>query len=175
MVIRETQRTYTYLNLYDYATDAILVNRIFPEAVQDPYFKIWKERQQQNMEFISEAFGTLPVYKAPLFGEEMGGLEMLRRLADELFGDQNPAERLFDGVVHKIQQLDDDNWVLRVPIGFAKREDLDLYRSRDEISLSVGPYRRNIVLPDELQSLEITSAKFEDQYLNIKFEKQNSG
>ena len=24
MVIRETQRTYTYLNLYDYATDAIL-------------------------------------------------------------------------------------------------------------------------------------------------------
>lgn len=175
MVIRETQRTYTYLNLYDYATDAILVNRIFPEAVQDPYFKIWKERQQQNIEFISEAFGTLPVYKAPLFGEEMGGLEMLRRLADELFGDQNPAERLFDGVVHKIEQLDDDNWVLRVPIGFAKREDLDLYRSRDEISLSVGPYRRNIVLPDELQSLEITSAKFEDQYLNIKFEKQNSG
>lgn len=174
MVIRETQRTYTYLNLYDYATDAILVNRIFPEAVQDPYFKIWKERQQKNMEFVSEAFGSLPVYKAPLFGEEMGGLEMLRRLADELFGDQNPAERLFDGVVHKIEQLDDDNWILRVPIGFAKREDLDLYRSRDEISLSVGPYRRNIVLPDELQSLEITSAKFEDQYLNIKFEKQSN-
>jgi len=176
MVIRETQRTYTYLNLYDYATDAILVNRIFPDEVTDPYFKIWKERQAKNMQFVSEAFGTLPVYKAPLFGEEMGGLEMLRRLADELFGDQNPAERLFDGVVHKVEQIDgSDDWVLRVPIGFAKKEELDLYRSRDEISLSVGPYRRNIVLPDELQSLEITSAKFEDQYLNIKFEKQGEG
>lgn len=175
MVIRETQRTYTYLNLYDYATDAILVNRIFPEEVKDPYFKVWKERQAKNIEFVSEAFGTLPVYKAPLFGEEMGGLEMLRRLGDELYGDQNPAERLFDGVVHKVEKVDDDNnWVLRVPIGFARKEELDLYRSRDEITLTVGPYRRNIVLPDELQSLEITSAKFEDQNLNIRFSKQEA-
>ena len=56
------------------------------------------------------------------------------------------------------------------PIGFAQKEDLDLYRSRDEITLRVGPYRRNIVLPDELQSLEIASAKFEDKYLNIRFD-----
>lgn len=177
MVIRETQRTYTYLNLYDYATDAILVNRIFPDEIKDPFFKVWKERQKKNIEFVGEAFGSLPVYKAPLFGEEMGGLEMLRKLADELYGDQNPAERLFDGVVHKIEQVEENNpdspWILRVPIGFAQKEDLDLYRSRDELTLRVGPYRRNIVLPDELQSLEITSAKFEDKYLNIRFEKQD--
>lgn len=175
MVIRETQRTYTYLNLYGYATDAILVNRIFPDEIVDPFFDVWKERQTKNIEFIGEAFGSLPVYKAPLFGEEMGGLEMLRKLADELYGDQNPALRLFDGVVHKIEKIDgknDDRWMLRVPIGFAQKEDLDLYRSRDELTLRVGPYRRNIVLPDELQSLEITSAKFEDKYLNIRFEKQ---
>lgn len=175
MVIRETQRTYTYLNLYGYATDAILVNRIFPDEIVDPFFDVWKERQAKNIEFIGEAFGALPVYKAPLFGEEMGGLEMLRKLADELYGDQNPALRLFDGVVHKIEKIDgknDDRWMLRVPIGFAQKEDLDLYRSRDELTLRVGPYRRNIVLPDELQSLEITSAKFEDKYLNIRFEKQ---
>lgn len=175
MVIRETQRTYTYLNLYDYATDAILVNRIFPDEITDPFFKVWKERQKKNIEFVGEAFGSLPVFKAPLFGEEMGGLEMLRKLADELYGDRNPAEQMFDGVVHKIEKVDeknDDLWMLRVPIGFAQKEDLDLYRSRDELTLRVGPYRRNIVLPDELQSLEITSAKFEDKYLNIRFEKQ---
>lgn len=175
MVIRETQRTYTYLNLYDYATDAILVNRVFSDEITDPFFDVWKKRQKSNIEFIGEAFGSLPVFKAPLFGEEMGGLEMLRRLADELYGDQNPAERMFDGVVHKIEKLDadnDDSWMLRVPIGFAKKEDLDLFRSRDEITLRVGPYRRNIVLPSELQNLEIAGAKFEDKYLNIRFEKQ---
>ncbi|MCY3798861.1 MAG: ArsA family ATPase, partial [Chloroflexi bacterium] len=175
MVIRETQRTYTYLNLYDYATDAILVNRIFPDEITDPFFKRWKERQAENIDFVREAFGSLPLLKAPLFGEEMGGLEMLRRLADELYGDRNPAERMFDGVVHKLEQLDgDSSWMLRVPIGFAQKEQLDLYRSREEITLSVGPYRRNIVLPDELQHLEITSAKFEEKFLNIRFEEQAS-
>ncbi len=175
MVIRETQRTYTYLNLYDYATDAILVNRVFPDEIRDPFFDVWKQRQAQNIEFVGEAFGSLPLLTAPLFGEEMGGLEMLRRLADELYGDRNPAERLFDGVVHKLERLDSDaSWLLRVPIGFARKEQLDLFRSRDEITLSVGPYRRNIVLPDELQELEITSAKFEDKFLNIRFEQRAS-
>ena len=175
MVIRETQRTYTYLNLYDYATDAILVNRVFPDEITDPFFDVWKQRQAANLEFVSEAFGSLPVLQAPLFGEEMGGLDMLRRLADELYGDRNPAERMFDGVVHKLEQLDGDStWMLRVPLGFAQKEQLELYRARDELTLSVGPYRRNIVLPNELQDLEITSAKFENRYLNIRFEEQAS-
>ncbi len=175
MVIRETQRTYTYLNLYDYATDAILVNRVFPDEIKDPFFDVWKQRQAKNIEFVGEAFGSLPVLKAPLFGEEMGGLDLLRRLADELYGDRNPAERMFDGVVHKLVQLDSDStWMLRVPVGFASKEQLELYRARDELTLSVGPYRRNIVLPDELQDLEITSAKFEDRTLNIRFEERAS-
>lgn len=177
MVIRETQRTYTYLNLYDYATDAILVNRIIPDEVQDPFFNAWKERHKKNIEFVGEAFGSLPMLKAPLFGEEVGGLDMLRRLADELYGDKNPAERMFDGVVHKIEKVnenDDTKWILRVPIGFAQKEDLDLFRSRDEITLRVGPYRRNIVLPLELQNLEIAGAKFENRYLNIRFEKEEA-
>ena len=61
-----------------------------------------------------------------------------------------------------------------MPLGFAQKEQLELYRARDELTLSVGPYRRNIVLPDELQDLEITSAKFENRYLNIRFEEQAS-
>ena len=175
MVIRETQRTYTYLNLYDYATDAILVNRVFPDEIRDPFFDTWKRRQEKNIAFVGEAFGNLPMLKAPLFGEEMGGLDMLRRLADELYGERNPAERLFDGVVHKLEKLDGDaNWLLRVPIGFAEKEQLDLFRSRDEITLSVGPYRRNIALPDELRELEIASAKFEEKFLNIRFAKRAS-
>lgn len=175
MVIRETQRTYTYLNLYDYATDAIIVNRLIPDEVQDPFFDSWKKRHKENLEFIGEAFGSLPMLKAPLFGEEVGGLDMLRKLADELYGDSNPAERMFDGVVHKIEKVENNGssqWVLRVPIGFATKEQLDLYRKSDEITLRVGPYRRNIVLPAELQKLEIASAKFEDKYLNIRFEQQ---
>ena len=170
MVIKETQRTFTYLNLYGYATDAILVNRVIPEEVNDPYFKLWKERQQENIEFVGEAFGALPMLQAPLFGGEVSGLEGLRRLGAALYGERNPSERFFDGVVHKIESVGDSGEdLLRVPLGFADKEDLDLYRSRDELTLRVGPYRRNIVLPFALHDLEIADAKFVDANLVIRF------
>ncbi len=41
MVIGEAMRTFTYLNLYGYLTDAVIVNRIFPAQVGD-YFDGWR-------------------------------------------------------------------------------------------------------------------------------------
>ena len=169
MVIKETQRTYTYLNLYGYATDAILCNRIIPPEVTDPYFAMWKANQQENIEFIGEAFGDLPLMRAPLFGQEVGGLETLRKLAKELYGDKNPADKMFDGKTHQIETDAEGNTVLIVPLPFATKEDLDLYRSRDELTLRVGPYRRNIVLPYALWDLEIADARFEHASLRISF------
>lgn len=172
MVIKETQRTYTYLNLYGYATDAILCNRIIPEEVTDPYFTMWKATQKDNIGFISEAFGELPLLTAPLFGGEVSGLDRLRRLADALYGDRSPAQNLFNGKTHEIQTLGKDGYMLRVPLPFANKQDLDMYRSRDELTLRVGPYRRNIVLPSTLWDLEIADARFENASLNIKFARQ---
>src|SRR5512133_1768403 len=40
MVVDEARRTFTYLNLYGYLTDAVVVNRVFPEEV-GPYFGAW--------------------------------------------------------------------------------------------------------------------------------------
>jgi arsenite-transporting ATPase len=171
MVIKETQRTYTYLNLYGYATDAILCNRILPPEVVDPYFNVAKAKQQENLAFIGEAFGELPLLKAPMFGQEVGGLETLRKLANVLYGDKNPAEKMFDGRTHTIQSNGDGSFVLSVPLPFANKDDMDLYRSRDELTLRVGPYRRNIVLPYALWDLEIGDAKFEQSTLRIQFVK----
>jgi arsenite/tail-anchored protein-transporting ATPase len=172
MVIRETQRTYTYLNLYGYATDAVLVNRIFPDEITDPFFQKWKERQHENVQFVREGFGGLPVFTAPLFREEMGGLDLLRRLATELYGDRNPAERLSHGGTHHWEKVeastDGTKYILHVPLGFAEKGDVDMYRSRDEITLRVGPYRRNIILPAMVHELEL-EAKFEPPTLNVRF------
>ncbi len=171
MVIKETQRTYTYLNLYGYATDAIICNRIIPPEVTDPYFAMWKANQLENIAFIGEAFGDLPLMKVPLFGQEVTGLEALRRLADALYGDQNPAQKLFEGTTHRIESNAEGGYTLIVPLPFASKEDVDLYRSRDELTLRVGPYRRNIVLPYALWDLEIADAKFEQSSLRIQFVK----
>lgn len=170
MVIKETQRTYTYLNLYGYATDAILCNRIIPDDVTDPYFTMWKADQAANLGFVDEAFGGLPVLRAPLFGGEVSGMERLYNLADALYGDKNPAERMFEGSTHRIEKEGKDNYRLIVPLPFAEKDDMDLYRSRDELTLRVGQYRRNIVLPYALWELDIAEAKFVEQNLNIRFQ-----
>ena len=174
MVIKETQRTYTYLNLYGYATDAILCNRIIPPEVTDPYFDMAKDRQKENLGLIQEAFGELPLLKAPLFGQEVTGMEALRRLADALYSDRNPAEQLFEGKTHSIEQDEQGIYTLVVPLPFVQKEDMDLYRSRDEITLRVGPYRRNIVLPYALWDLEVADAKFDESRLRIRFHSQRN-
>src|SRR4029453_15173593 len=54
MVIKEAQRTFTYLNLYGYLTDAVVVNRVFPDDLQDSYFGAWLEHQKRNLEEVAE-------------------------------------------------------------------------------------------------------------------------
>ncbi|MCI0712592.1 MAG: ArsA family ATPase [Chloroflexi bacterium] len=175
MVIKETQRTYTYLNLYGYATDAIVVNRIIPETVTDPYFDRWKAIQKENMQLITEAFGQLKRLESPLFDTDVGGLDTLRRLGDALYGDLNPAQILTpQSAVHHIEQDEKtDDYLLKIPLPFVQKGDLDLYRSADELTIRVGPYRRNIVLPYALWKMEIGNAKFIDGGLLIRFVNKN--
>ena len=77
MVIKEAQRTFTYLNLYGYLTDAVVVNRVFPDDVEGGYFAAWREVQQEQMEFVEQAFAPVPVLRAPFFEQEVIGREML--------------------------------------------------------------------------------------------------
>src|SRR5881296_3207980 len=55
MVIGEAMRTFTYLNLYGYVTDAVIVNRVFPDAVAGTYFGPWRERQQEQLQLVNSA------------------------------------------------------------------------------------------------------------------------
>ena len=169
MVIKETQRTYTYLNLYGYVTDAVICNRLLPPQVSDPFFAGWKASQAANLELIEECFAPLPVFTAPLFDQEMGGLKLLSALADELFDERDPADHFFEGAAHHITSGDDGNYVLNVPLPFVSKDDIELYRDKDELTLRVGNQRRNFVLPRALWELEATEARFAGDTLQINF------
>ena len=42
MVVAEARRTYTYLSLFGYHVDAVIANRLLPDAITDPWFDAWK-------------------------------------------------------------------------------------------------------------------------------------
>jgi arsenite-transporting ATPase len=174
MVIKEAQRTFTYLNLYDYVTDAIICNRLLPPEVQDPYFAGWQASQAENLSLIEECFSPLPVFTAPLFRQEMGGMELLTALAEEMFGERDPADRFFIGQAHHISPGKDGDYTLSLPLPFVEKGDIQLYRDKDELTIRVGNQRRNFILPRALWELEATQARFSGDTLKIGFVKPRS-
>src|SRR3954451_10774791 len=77
MVVAEARRTYTYLALFGYHVDAVIANRMLPDAIDDPWFERWKATQSAHLEVIHEAFAPLPVLSAELAGSELVGCEQL--------------------------------------------------------------------------------------------------
>src|SRR5436190_18229170 len=106
MVVREAMRTFTYLNLYGYLTDAVVVNRIFPDEVAGGYFGAWAETHKRQMELVRSAFSPVPILTAPYFEQEVIGPEMLDRLGGVLFDGAEPSAVLFDELT---QELVTDN------------------------------------------------------------------
>ena len=84
MVVKEAMRTFTYLNLYGYLTDAVVVNRVLPPDAAEGYFAAWREAQQEHLDLVRSAFAPLPILEAPFFDREVVGPEMLDLLAERL-------------------------------------------------------------------------------------------
>jgi arsenite-transporting ATPase len=168
MVIAEARRTYTYLNLFGYAVDAVICNRLIPSSVTDPYFEQWKKIQVEHLNEIYQSFSPIPVLKVPLYEQEMVGLDLLDRLGNELYEEKNPAERLHADEPMKIRKRG-AGYQLALHLPFAGKSDLDLMRKGDDLYVRVGSYKRTFLLPTVLARLEIAGASFEDDRLVVSF------
>ncbi len=168
MVIKEAQRTFTYLNLYGYATDAVVCNRLIPAEVQDRYFQSWKTAQEEHFRLIEECFSPLPLFTAPLMEQEVVGLEMLEKVADALYEQKDPTELFFRGPVQEVTR-EDGRYVLTIALPFVSKEQLSLTRAAEELTISVGSFRRSIILPHMLHGLRTLGAKLEGDKLRIAF------
>ncbi len=92
--LQETQRAHTYLSLFGLAVDGILVNRVLPEAISDPFFDRWKADQERYLSQIVSTFEPLPVLQVPLRRQEAVGEPALRELADQVFSEIDPVPPL---------------------------------------------------------------------------------
>ena len=167
MVIAEARRAYTYLNLYDYGVDAVVVNRLLPDSVTDPYFAGWREAQGRHMKTIEDSFAPIPILTARLYEREMFGLEALGALAEDVFEESQPLDVLFKGATHDIIKNDGGyDVVFQLPL--AEKRKVDLSKKGAELLVKVGGYRRNILLPDALARLSAAGASFEEGALRVR-------
>src|SRR4029077_19946668 len=94
LVVAEARRTYTYLSLFGYHVDAVVVNRILPTALDHPWLDQWKAAQSAHLESIADAFAPLPMLTAELADRELLGVDDLSAFAGDLYDDLDVAARL---------------------------------------------------------------------------------
>ena len=174
MVIREAMRTYTYLNLYRYLTDAVVVNRVFPEEVEGGYFAGWRAVQREQMELVRSAFSPVPILTAPYFDQEVIGEQMLERLAGAIFDGRDAAAILHQDLSQEIVSSN-GTATLRLLLPFAAKGDIDLKKIGPEVVVRVGGQKRTIILPPTMAAYRPRSAQFEDGALSVQFEKVSAG
>src|SRR5205085_9424547 len=96
------------------------------------------------------------------------GLEMLDRVASALFGDLDPAQTFYRGQPYRVDRTG-SGYALRIELPFVTKSDVSLSRNADELTVQVGAFRRNLILPRILVTAPTQGATFEDRTLNIQF------
>ncbi|MGG3575154.1 ArsA family ATPase [Bacillus gobiensis] len=168
MVISEARRSFTYLNLYGFNTDAIIVNRVLPVDADVGYLAEWKKRNIQYEEEITNNFQPIPILRIPLMSSEVSGLRALIDLAEVAFGERKLEEIFYVGKVEEVKQ-EQDGFILYLTLPFVSGKDLDVTQRGDELTIKVGAYRRKVTLPRSLTGRPILSARFVEERLRICF------
>jgi arsenite-transporting ATPase len=170
MVVKEAMRTFTYLNLYGYLTDAVVVNRVLPDEAVNGWFAAWRDVQNRQMELVRSAFEPVPILTAPFFEREVVGAEMLDRLAGDVFDGRDPAAILHEELSQELVTTN-GRATLRVPVPLAERRELELKKIGLEVIVRVGAQKRTIILPPALAAYSTSGARLEDGTLEIQFER----
>jgi arsenite-transporting ATPase len=150
------------------ATDLVIANRIIPEQVEDPFFQRWKENQQQYRQEIHDNFLPLPVKEVPLFSTEMCGLAALERLKETLYQDEDPTQVYYKETTIRVVE-EQNQYSLELYLPGVPKNQIQLSKSADELNITIGNHRRNLVLPQALAALQPGGAKMENDYLKIRF------
>ncbi len=171
MIVKETQRAYTYFNLFGFPMDMVVVNKILPpEGITGSYLEKWIDIQKTHIKEIKDSLAPLPILEAPLFERELYGKELLLRLAGEAFRGNDPAEIFYKGKPLNIRKIP-EGYTLSMKMPFASKEDIDLWVKGSELTLKIINVKRTLFLPRTLASCKLYKASFEDGVLKVIFKK----
>ncbi len=170
MVVREAERAISYLGLFNYPVDSVIINRILPESAADgEFYQKRRELQKKYLQMIEDNFSPLPLWRAPYYADEVVGLAALSRLADDCFGDVDPCGIFYRGALQEFVELPDGGYQLRIPISFATGGDVKLRKRGDELFITIGNFKREMILPAVLAKRKATSGVLRQGVLEIDF------
>jgi len=169
IVVKETQRAFLYFTLYGLCVDGVVVNKVFPKELEGEFIKGWQLLQDRYLEEIETYFAPLPVFKVPLYEDEVSGIERLKRLGKDLYGENDPIQ-VFRSESPFNFYKEDGLYKLSLKMPFVTRDKIHLSKRGDELIIEVGVFKRHVILPKTIASLSPRRARFEGDNLVISFE-----
>ena len=170
MVIREAERAVSYLGLFNYPVDSVVINRILPEAAgEGEFYNKRRELQTKYIEMIENNFRPLPLWYAPYYSHEVVGMEALSQLAHDCFGEEDPCQIFYRGRVQEVVEHEDGSCTMRIPLPFVTGDDVKLRKRGDELFITIGNFKREMILPTVLAKRRAGGGSLEDGVLEIVF------
>ncbi|MFL0252503.1 ArsA family ATPase [Clostridium neuense] len=169
MIVDETKRNYMYLNLYNFNVDALYINRLLPDEIDNDFFDKWKDIQKKYVEILQDTFSNMPIYKIKWYPTDVNGTEGLSRIAEDALRD----EKIF-----KVLKISDSevftktgtSYKLDIKLPFVEKQEVDLSEGENELIIKIGNFKRNIPMPDVLRKYSVSKAKLDAGILSVYFE-----
>ena len=168
IVIKEAKRNFSYLHLYNYNVDAIIVNKVYPEESMSGYFHQWISSQEEALKDIKESFIGIPIFYMQLLKYELRTIQRLKDASDSLYGDHNPIDILFNGQIFTIDESD-ENGQFQISLPFFELKDMELTQKGDELTLTIKNEKRRFTMPGKYKNKDIKGAKYENGKLKLRF------
>jgi len=169
MVVREAERAIGYLGLFNYPVDSVIINRVLPEMTDaGEFMQKRREVQDKYLKLIQDNFSPLPLWEVPYYSDEVVGMAALSVLARDCFGEKDPCLIYYRGLLQEIVEVD-DGYLMRLPIPFVKSNEVRLRKRGDEMFITIGNFKREMILPTVLARMRATGGRLNDGVLEIRF------
>lgn len=160
IVVKEAKRSFSYLHLFDYNVDAVIINKIISEEGGKGYFEKWLKIQEESVNDILESFSPVPVFKVELMNNEIRGYDTLSRVGDMIYKDQLPERILFTDKIFDVERSTDGRYNFVINMPFIDKRELSVLQKGDELIISIKNEKRSFILPRKLHSKEVDKASY---------------
>ena len=162
MVIKETEKAFTYLHLFGFPVDGIFINRVAEK--NSPFYEI----QRKYVERIVKSFEPTPIFMIPQLYEEILGYEKLKEFGKKVYQKKNPADIFYKDKPFEILEKNGE-YILKLALKEIPQEELEVYQKDEDLIIKIGNHKKHFFLPRILLNKEIKGAVIKENFLEIGF------
>lgn len=169
MVVQEAKRAYSYLQLYGYNVDAVVVNRILPISAKKVFGK-YVEMQEQYIQEIEESFDPLPIFKVGHVGEEVFGIDLLNQIGNIIYSGEDPTQIYHLESPFEVEDIE-NGYKVKMKIPFIHDNDFKLKKFGDELIINIKNQRKSVFLPKFANYMKVEDYSYQSPWLEVILKK----